>query len=265
MKRFRLIGVALLAVFAFSVVAASAAQAEVAPSFTIGGTRLIAGRTHNIDAKAVEPFVLTGEGGVKIECEHFGTQEGVLLGSNPENPGKDNEVVIFSGCINPKGSNGANCHLSNEEGGAGEVTTLTTNPLKSEQVENVVNGTKGNQLLEEFFPASGSRFITLLFGGECTVFAAIVSGQVTGESLLDTPGRGTVELGQAPQERTSWLLNFPKVPITTVWLISNGVGKLVHTEQTTLGGKSIQTGLALVLLASTKFVPEPNALWSPLP
>jgi len=264
MKRFRLIGVALLAVFAFSVVAASAAQAEVAPSFTIGGTRLIAGRTHNIDAKAIAPFVLTGEG-VKIECEHFGTEEGVLLGSNPESPGKDNEIVVFSGCVNPPGSNGAECHLSNVAEGAETVTVLRTKPLKSEQVENVVNGTKGNQLLEEFFPASGSIFIELLFGGKCTVFAAKVSGQVTGESLLDTPGRGTVELGQAPQERTSWLLNFPAAPITTVWLISNGVGKLVHTEQTTLGAKSIQTGVALVLLASTKYVPEPSALWSPLP
>jgi len=266
MKRFRSIGVALLAVFALGAVVASAAQAEIAPSFTIGGTRLVAGRTHNFDAKAVATFILTNPlGTVKVECTNLGTEEGVLLGSNAENPGKDNEIVVFSGFVNPKGSNGPECHLSNKEEGAEVVTSLRTKPLKSEQVENVVNGTKGNQLLEEVFPASGSEFITLFFGGECGVFGAKVTGQVVGENLLDNAGLGKVELGQAPQERTSWIVRFPNSPITTVWLISNGVGKLVHTEQTALGGQSIQEGTTLTLLISTKFVPEPNALWSPLP
>jgi hypothetical protein len=266
MKRFRLIGVALLAVFALGAVVASAAQAEIAPSFTIGGTRLVAGRTHNFDARAVKTFILTNPlGTVKIECTSLGTEEGVLLGSNAENPGKDNEIVVFSGCVNPAGSNGEECHLSNKEEGAETVTTLKTEPLKSEQVENVVNGTKGNQLLEEVFPAKGAVFITLFFGGKCTVFASKVSGQVVGENLLDNAGLGTVELGQVPQERTSWLVRFPNPPITQVWLISNGVGKIVKTEQTGPGGQTIQEGTALTLLASTKFVPEPNALWSPLP
>jgi hypothetical protein len=254
-----------VAILMVAVLVVPVAQAEVAPSFTIGGTRLVAGRTHNVDSKAVEPFVLTGSG-IKIECEGVGGEEGVLLGSSPESPGKSDGIAVFSGCKNPAGSNGANCHLSNKEEGAETVTVIRTKPLTGEAVESVVGGTKGNQLLGEIFPASGSIFVELLFGGECTVFAAKVSGQVVGEALLDTPGRGTIELGQAPQERTSWLLNFPAAPITTVWLISaTGVGKLVHTEQTTLGVQTIQTGVALALLASTKFVPEPNALWSPLP
>jgi hypothetical protein len=265
MKRFRLIGVALLAVFALGAVA-SVAQAEVAPSFTIGGTRLIAGRTHNFDSRAIKPFILTNAlGTIHIECTGLSTREGVLLGSNPESPGKDNEITVFSGCVNAVGSNGENCLLSNEENGKETITTLTTEPLKSEQVENVVSGTKGNQLLEEFFPAKGSVFITLFFRGTCTVFAAKVSGQVVGESVLDNSSEGKVELGQAPQERTSWLVRFPEPPITKVWLISNGIGTIVKTEQTAFGEKSIQLGTALVLLASTKFVPEPNALWSPLP
>jgi hypothetical protein len=40
MKRSRLIGVALLAVFALGAVVASAAQAEEAPFWTVKGTRL---------------------------------------------------------------------------------------------------------------------------------------------------------------------------------------------------------------------------------
>jgi len=44
--------VALLGVFAFSAVAAAAAQAEEAPFWSIGGTRLEEGKTHYITAKS---------------------------------------------------------------------------------------------------------------------------------------------------------------------------------------------------------------------
>jgi hypothetical protein len=261
-----LVGVVVLVLFVSGVVVVSVAGAEVAPSFTIGGTRLVAGRTHNGDARAIKPFILTNAlGTIHIECSALGGEEGVVLGSNPESPGKGNGIAVFSGCVNAAGSNGEECHLSNVEEGAEAVTTLRTEPLRGEEVENVVSGTKGNQLLGEIFPAKGSVFITLLFGGRCTVFAAKVSGQVVGEVVLDNSSEGKVELGQAPQERTSWLLRFPNPSITQVWLISEGVGKIVKTEQTTFGEKSIQLGTALGLLASTKFVPEPNALWSPLP
>jgi len=269
MKRFRLIGVALLAIFALGVVVASSAQAETAPSFTVAGTRLISGKTHNIDAKAIKPFVLTNSlGSATVECSALGTEEGVLLGSNPGQPGTDNEITVFSGCKNAVGSNGAKCHLAPSEASAETTTVIKTEPLKSEQVENVVNGTKGNQLLEEFFPAKGAVFVTLFFGGECTLFATKVSGQVVGESLVDngtSEPTGKVELGQTPKESGSWDLLFPKNPITQVWLISNGIGKISKTEQTAFGEKSIQTGTTLVLLTSATHVPEPSTLWSPLP
>jgi hypothetical protein len=56
MKRSRLIGVTLLAIFALGTVAASAAQAEEAPFWTVKGTRLEAGQTRFITAKEVNPF-----------------------------------------------------------------------------------------------------------------------------------------------------------------------------------------------------------------
>jgi len=268
MKRFRLIGVALLAVFALGAVVASAAQAEEGPSFTVSGARLAAGKTHNILGKAVKPFVLTNTlGTAKVECAALTTEKGVILGSNAgAGPGTDNEITIFSECVNPKGSNGANCHLAPSEGSETVSKTITTEPLKSEQVESVVSGTKGNQLLEEFFPAKGAVFVTLFFGGECSVLATKVSGQVVGESLLDNTSEGKVELGQTAQERTSWLIKFPTTPITSVWLInSSGIGKISKTEQVAFGEKSVQTGTSLVVLANTKFEAEPNATWSPLP
>jgi hypothetical protein len=272
MRRITRIGVALLAVFALGAVIASAAQAEPAPSFTVGGTRLIAGKTHNIDVKqfGTKNFVLaTPALGVKIECTGLSAKEGVLLGSNPESPGRNDEVLVFSGCKLTEGNGvAAGCHLAATAGGEATSTTITTGALKSEQVESVVSGTKGNQLLEEFLPGPGvAQFVTLFFGPAvppCEVLEANVTGSVAGEALLDNASEGKIELGQAPQQRTSWLVKFPATSISSVWLISSGVGKIQKTEFNLLGLGSTLEGTALTLLASTKFVPEVG-LWSPLP
>jgi hypothetical protein len=262
MKCFRLIGVALPAVFALSMVVASGAQAETAPFFSIGGARLAAGKTHNFDARAIRPFVLSGSG-TTIECTGLSTTEGVLLGSNAGEPGKDDEIVVFAGCTST--GNGTSCHLAATKGGP-TVTTITTNPLKSEQVENVESGHVGKKLYEEIFPAKRSEgFFTLRFGGTCTLEEGVVAGQLAAQVLHDNGTAGQVELGQTPVEAKSWIINFPSTPITKVWLISGTGGKEVEIEQTLFGGTSVQTGTALELLASTKCEPEPNATWSPLP
>jgi len=269
MKRFRLIGVALLAVFALWVVAASAAQAETAPSFTISGTRLISGKTHNFDARkfGATPFELkTPELGVRISCTGLSTEQGVLLGSNPGNPGKDNEIAVFSGCKLAEGNGSPNCELAGASHGIG-TETLPTNALKSDQVENIEGGAVGKKLYEEFFAAEAAAgFITLNFTGTgCTLFQVKVSGQAVAEARLDNVSEGSVELGQTPQERTSWLIKFPTTAITEVWLISGGVGVKRTTELLTAGLPSTLSGTSLLLLVSTKGVPEPNTLWSLLP
>jgi len=260
MKRFRLIGVALLAVFALGVAGASVAQAETAPYFTVSGTRLVAGKTHNIQSKAVKNFVLTNStSSVIITCTALSVTKGVLLGSNFGEPGKDNEITVFTGCTLTSG-NGTPCALTS--------STITTEPLKSEQVENVESGHGGKQLLEEFFPANGENgFVTLHFTGTgCTVTETIVSGQVVGEVLKDTSSETEkLELGQTPAEVTSTLIKFPSTSIKEVWLISGGVGKIQKTKQVSFGSESVQTGTALVTLANTKFESEPNAKWSALP
>jgi hypothetical protein len=260
MKRFRVIGVAFVAVLALGALVASSAQAtSPAPYWTINGTRLVAGKTHNIASRITAPFVLTTpEQGSKIECSGLEAKNAVLLGSNEGTPGRDNEITKFSGCLNLEGNGGSECEIS--EGG-----TITTNPLISEQVESVSGTGGGKQLLEEFFPASGANFVTLHFkGAACTLKETSVSGQVVAEVLLDNAGRGKIELGQTPEQATSWILKFPATPIKEVWLIANGEGKIVKTKQVTFGDPSTQTGEALVLLANTKLEPE-YALWSPLP
>jgi hypothetical protein len=267
MKRFTL-KAALLTALALVAVLASSAQAETAPSFTIQGARLAAGRTHNFDARATANFILTGaSGATTITCTKLGTVGGVLLGSNAGTQGSANQVTVFSGCTLV--GNGAACHLAPTEGSAETTEVIMTNPIKSELVENVVGTHGGKKLYEAFFPVSKAKGIVKLnFGGTCTVTSSLLSGSIAAEVVLDTAGEGSVELGQLLAERTSWKLRFPSLPINEVWLVSNGVGKVVETGLGgfPLGGEGvILDGTSLVLLASTKYVPEPNTLWSPLP
>jgi hypothetical protein len=137
---------------------------------------------------------------------------------------------------------------------------IETEPLTSEQVESVEGSGVGKQLLEEFRatnPANG--VMTLKFTGTgCTVPSTIVSGQTVAEVVLDSSTEGRVELGQTPQERTSWLIRFPVAPVPRVWLIVNGTGKIQPITQVMLGGT------ALVLLTTGAGVTQ-NILWSPLP
>jgi len=270
MRRFRLIGVALLAVFALGVVVASSAQAETAPSWTVGGARLEAGKTHNIDSRLYKEnfFKLTNSTrSTEITCKALGTEKAVLLGSNPGLPGTDDEITVFSQCELVKGNGAPACELSNATGQE-RSSVIATEPTKSEQVENVVENSKaGSQLLEEFYPANPANgFVDIHFRGSgCTADEDTVSGQTVAEVVLDNTSEGKVELGQAPQERTSWLLRFPSTPISRVWLISGTGGHVALTKQVSFGAQGVQLGTALVLLANTKGEPEPNGLWSPLP
>jgi hypothetical protein len=260
MSRLTMIGFALLAMSALGVVVAAPAQGETAPSFTVSGTRLIAGKTHNFDSRGViEPFELETQLHDLIICSGQSTEAGVLLGSNPGNPGRDSEIVVLSGCKLIQGNGSPNCELT--------TTTLRTNPLVSEQVEDVEEGHVGKKLLEELLPAeTANGFLTLNFAGTgCELLQTKVTGSVAGQALFDTADREPIELGQAPQQRTSWIVKFPAEPIDEVWLISGGVGKIQKVALVAFGEFADLIGQTLTLLASSKYAPEPNTLWSPLP
>ncbi len=261
-SRVRLMLIALLGVFAFGAVAAAAAQAEEAPFWTRETVRLGAGETHYITGKLLKegetgavPSVLSAATGQTVTCTGGKLKEGVLLGSAAGNPGTNDEVVVFTGCTVV--NNGSACSV---EGG-----TVTTNNVKSELVENVESSKVGKKLLVEFFPNKGVQFATLKFTGTaCTVKSTIVEGQVAAEVLTD-PGELPVELPNAKTEAHSWLLKFPKTPVTEVWLIKGGTGE-VHVLETlkSFSEPSTLTGTALVLLANKELKTE-EVNWSPLP
>ncbi len=149
-SRVRLMLAALLGVFAFSAVAAAAAQAEEAPFWSIGGTRLEEGKTHYITAKVYnvtgqeEGFTLKAASGQTVKCPFTRLKEGVLLGSKTGNPGTNDEVIEFFGeAAKP-------CTVANNGAGCTKVKEpIVTNPVKSELVESEKSTTAA--LLVEFF------------------------------------------------------------------------------------------------------------------
>ncbi len=261
-SRVRLMLVALLGVFAFGAVAAAAAQAEEAPFWSIGGTRLAEGKTHYITAKVynvtgnTEGFTLKAETGQVVHCPTIKLGQGVLLGSNAGNPGTNDETIEFSG----------GCTIENVGTGCTKVQEpIVTNPVKSELVESEKSTTAA--LLVEFFTTTGP-FVTLHFEGTgCKVTETTVSGKVAAE-VREDPNNGTlgavVKLPNEKKEAKSWLLNFPTTAIKHVWLIKNEIGEETKIELTSFSEKSTLTGTALILLANAKKETE-ETLWSPLP
>jgi hypothetical protein len=248
--------IALLGVFAFSAVAVAAAQAEEAPFWSIGGTRLAAGQTHFITGKSYKETSFTALG-VTTSCPTVTVKEGVLLGSNAGEPGTNDEILEFGGGCTVVG-NGTGCKV--------EVEPIVTRPVKSELVETE-KGEKGS-LLTEFFPNKGSAFTTIKLTAACTKVREITAeGSLAGQVLTD-PNNGTlgelVTLPNTKKEGTSWLLNFPATQIESVWLIKGGVGSQVPVGLKAATEPAKFEGTALVLLANSKRE-SVEEKWSPLP
>jgi opacity protein-like surface antigen len=269
MKQIKLIGLALLAVFALSVVAASVAQAEEAPFWSIEGTRLAAGKTHFITTKIYKEGeegqtlkLETPAAGVVVTCTglNFPFETGVILGSEAETPGTNNEVAHFTGCTVT--GNGTKCGVEGKE--------VTTNPIKSELVENVESSKAGKTLLVEFSPFTGSTFVTLKFkaetGGKCTFTTTPVEGSAAAE-VLNENGEA-VKLPNELKEFNSGLTRFPTTEIKEVWLVKAGTGSAVSVGLKAFGLlASREVGTALVLLAKVTgtTLESEERKWSALP
>jgi hypothetical protein len=257
MKRFRSIGMALLAVLALGAVAASAAQAIEAPFWTVGGTRLEAGQTRFITAKEFAPFVLSG-GGVKVTCTETSIlPHGVILGSEPGESGTNDETVTFKTCKVEGNGAGATCEKVTEP--------INTTNLKSELVEDKTKV----KLLVFFTPASGSLLANLEFPKGCKIEATKVTGQVLAEVRTDNTEEKAIELPNEKIEARSWLLKFPATQPVDITLIKEGVAKEIEVKPLqAFGAAATLSGTALVLLAelnSKNELVSTGELWSPLP
>lgn len=256
MARLKIIVSVLVAGLALGMIAASTAQALTAPFWSIGGTRLVAGKTHNITGKVYRSFTLSVPAdGVVLSCSKETVERGVLTGSEVGQPGSGTGVLALSGCVLEAGNGAPECKVAE---------TQKTVPVSAKLVENVEAGGGGKRLLVLFKPLSGNVFSSVLFeGAACEVEEAKLTGAVVAEVLTD-PGEEVIELGQARKEAHSWLERFPSSSIREVWLVAGGTGKVAKLELSTFGESVALTGTALGSLANAKFEPE-EVNWSPLP
>jgi hypothetical protein len=231
MKQSRLIGVALLAVFALGAIAASAAQAEEAPYWTVNGTRLEAGQTRFITTKESKPFVLGGDG-LTITCTETNVlPHGVLLGSNAGEPGTDDETASFKVC-KAEGNSVSKCGALFEP--------INTTNLKSELV---LDKTK-TKLLTLFQPRSGSLLATIKF--EACEF------KVTGSFLVEALNskEEAITTSTPKEQAASGYLRFPAAQPVEVWLIKAGTGSLITAKPLEIAGAPLTlSGQILILLA----------------
>jgi hypothetical protein len=244
----------LVTAFVLSAVPASTALATSAPYWSVNGTRLAAGQTHNITGKAVGRFLLTVPAdGIQLSCKKDEGEKGVITGSTESNPGRGTGVLQLSGCVLEAGNGFPECKV---------VESTKTASLSAELVEKA---SSPKVLLAEFRPAKGGVFQTVHFeGAKCTVTVASLEGSVAAEIVTDSLAEETLELGQAKKEASTWNLRFPSTPITKVISVKEGVAEERETGLVAFSDVVAITGTSLGSLANSKFEPE-ETLWSPLP
>jgi len=262
MRRLRTAATVLAALLAtgavVGAVVASVAQATSAPYWSINGTRLAAGQTHNVIGKAVTAVVLdTPVLGIEISCRSIKAKRFVLLGSSANNPGKDDVIYLYDGCTLLKGNGSPECKLVTE----GDEESLTSNWRKTTQVERAA---PPKILLDKFAPEKGALLILKFEGKGCEITEAEVTGQVAAEVVTDNAAEETIELGQPAKQATAWNLRFPTTPITQVISVTEGIAKEEKLELTMLGDSTVESGTVLISLANGNFEAE-ETNWSPLP
>jgi hypothetical protein len=241
MKRIRILGLALVAVFALSAVVAVAAQATEAPFYKVAGKRLASGESAEISSHAgTGGFTLTTTGKV-VKCLTLTNNAGAtIIGSNAGVPGTSSETLEFSGCTVT---------------GNGEPCAVTT-PIKTTALKNELALTESlTSFLVEFKPATGTEFATLKFtGAGCEITETKVT-IAEGSAVIGQvfSGGKLVEPGKEPAEAKDGEINFPTTAIKVIDLQETASGGFKKVEESPLkafGLAATFSGLAIVLLKS---------------
>ena len=157
MRNLKVLGLALIAVFAFGVVAAGAAQAN-APRWTVTenseAKTLSATETREFTSKSTTGFTL-GATGVASFTSPSCTASGTIRGSEKGQPGTNENVVLH--CTEVKVEGNKNC-VVHSPGAAGG--TVATEPLSSTLVW--LSATSNDEVGDTFKPVNANNlFVTL--------------------------------------------------------------------------------------------------------
>src|SRR5580700_4732890 len=213
---FRTMVVALLAALALSAAVASAAQAETAPYFKVGGARLAAGESKEVTGGHVISLYF-GSGAQAMKCSVAFDPGAKISGSAEQEHGRIEIVLELSSCT----EGNQHCQI---EG------IVKSKPLRAE----LVSAAKGGGDLEAWLrPTTGTEFMRLKFKEGCGYGKEqIVEGSVVAEIYS---GGNPVEGGKEPAEAKTVELVFPHEAIGEVWLVKEGTGKLQHNTYLSAG------------------------------
>lgn len=184
MKRARLAGVALIAIFAMSLIVASAASAA-APEFkpASGTFKATAGTS-----------TLSG-GGNEVTCT-ASSATGEITGA--KTVGK--VLVKFTGC---KGASG--CSVNSKAGATGEIATVTLNGA----LGLILAGHFTSDVGEDLSPATGKEFTNIL--GTCVPTTKVL-GSIAGEA---SPIGKSSKTGKLVFAATSGKQNISKIDLSS--------------------------------------------------
>jgi hypothetical protein len=206
MKQIRILGLAILAMFALSAIVATAAQAKSGPFFMIKGTRLASGQTASFTATSQSATFVLKATGVTITCKKLKVEAGAeIIGSSGSNSSTNKEVVVFEECS--LAGNGTKCILAKADKGV----------IKTEAVKSTLDYPKkvpaeGDIKLVLFQPEVGAVFVKIKveaeLEGTCTVVGSLaVEGSTLG--VLENEKFEPFRLKIAVPETKNILVKFP--------------------------------------------------------
>lgn len=187
MKRIRVIGLALVAVFAMGAVAQASATEYI---YKVAGAKLEAGKTQEITSKAKTEFTLTGEEtilGTKVKaitkCKKLklnAAEKPVIVGGTPGKSEK--EKIEFEECAATLG--GAKC----------EKVVVESASTKNELVTVVLPAGKAGKLATLFTPTTGTVF-TVVKLTKCSFFGSHEAKVEGTSAALITPEKSEQAAG----------------------------------------------------------------------
>jgi hypothetical protein len=234
MNRIRLLGLTLMAVFAFSAVAATVASASGPPLFAVNGKHLLPGETRLLLATAKEKFKLEAKNAaVNINCAGLTlpTPSEMQIENVAGQGGVSRETLEFTTCTVEK--NGEGCEV--------EGKTIRTNLILN--LLGWGNAQETGQILVLFEPESGPNFVTVKFVGElCKFKTTAVTGTTVGGAQIN----GKPYLVGQETESLHGEVNFPHPQL--IFLLTNGVLRHVKAGLNAFGVGATLTGVALLLV-----------------
>jgi hypothetical protein len=242
MHRIRVMALAGLAIFAFSAIVATTAQATEGPFYKTcakkenpcaAPKRLGAGETLVPTSETTKTFVLeAAEAGVVLECTKQTLKEATLVGSAAGTAGSSVETIVFEGCTQKGDGAEPGCIVAGK--------TITTVPLVNTLDKENKVAKKGEKFLVSFRPKAGSIFVTVKFeGSTCKIKESAIelgAGAKLGVAgTADNEAQEAIKLEENETFGESGLIAFPTTLLKSEFVEEGKVVSEVKEKLTFIG------------------------------